>query len=85
MPYIDPGDRLNYEDEVIQLVERLENQPIGHVNYVVSLLLWKLFDKNPSYTKANELHGVTGCVASEFYRRKVAPYEDQKMVENGDI
>jgi len=29
--------------------------------------------------------GVLECVKQEFYRRKVAPYEDIKIIENGDI
>jgi len=32
-----------------------------------------------------DILGAFKCAWSEFYRRKVAPYEDQKMVENGDV
>jgi len=29
--------------------------------------------------------GVLSAITEEFYRRKVAPYEDEKIVENGDV
>lgn len=32
-----------------------------------------------------QILGVLSCVQQEFYRRVVAPYEDQKCRENGDV
>jgi len=29
--------------------------------------------------------GVLECIKQEFYRRAVAPYEDKKKEENGDV
>ena len=38
-----------------------------------------------SYHAYNEIIGVLECVKQEFYRRMVAPYEDKKCEENGDV
>lgn len=57
----------------------------GILNYVFSSIIRELFDKNPCYSTANDLMGVLECVKQEFYRRKVAPYEDEKIKENGDL
>ena len=37
------------------------------------------------YADINELIGALECAKLEFYRRKAAPYEDKKAVENGDL
>ncbi len=58
----------------------------GELNYkVTTLLLQYLKDKGTSYATFNEILGVLNAVNQEFYRRWVAPYEDQKIQENGDI
>jgi hypothetical protein len=40
---------------------------------------------NKSYFSYNEVVGVLECVKLEMYRRLVAPYEDRKCKENGDV
>ena len=37
------------------------------------------------YAVYNRAMGVFDCAAREFYRRVVAPYEDKKIMENGDV
>jgi len=37
------------------------------------------------YAHLNEVVGVLECAKLELYRRVVAPYEDQKMTESGDV
>jgi hypothetical protein len=59
--------------------------PVGDVNYVISSVLWNMFDFNPSYANGNDIVGVLECIKQEFIRRKLSPYEDKKIVENGDI
>lgn len=85
MPYIENSERLQYNDDVDVLVRKLDGQPVGHVNYVISRLIWKLFFKRESYTLGNNLIGVLECVGKEFYRRHLSKYEDKKIVENGDV
>ena len=57
----------------------------GELNFLISSLLWAVFESNPCYQKANEILGVLSAVTLEFYRRRVAGYEDQKIQENGDL
>ena len=94
MPYITKEERPRYDKLIQQVVDALvEKFPgengrgysEGDLNYVISSIVWKLFDKKPSYSAANKLMGVLKGVDLEFYRRKVAPYEDKKIKENGDI
>ena len=89
MPYIKQEDRPKFEEGIKQLLHDLPltNNGLkrGELNYVISSIVWRIFEQHPSYTLANDLHGVLECVANEFYRRKVAPYEDLKIKENGDI
>ena len=37
------------------------------------------------YTHVNEAVGVLECAKLELYRRVAAPYEDEKIAENGDV
>lgn len=85
MPYINQEDREQYQDIIKKAVEQLKGKPIGHLNYMISTILWKLFDINPGYTYGNSLIGALSCIAREFYRRKLSLYEDQKIESNGDI
>jgi len=91
MPYIKKEQRKKYGNSIGILTSKLQNNgacgiPImGDVNYVISKILWDIFDCNPSYTLGNNFIGVLECVKQEMYRRKLAPYEDQKIKENGDI
>lgn len=38
-----------------------------------------------NYKDYNEVIGVLECVKQELYRRLIAPYEDKKKDENGDV
>jgi len=88
MPYIEPKDRSRFDPHIDELVNELEiTNPIspGDVNYIVSRLIWKLWMNNRSYTLANNLIGALECIKAEFLRRFLAPYEDVKIQENGDV
>jgi hypothetical protein len=39
----------------------------------------------PNYDNFNEVIGVLECMKLELYRRMIAPYEDTKCKENGDV
>lgn len=56
----------------------------GNINYVFSRVIAGLMGV-PSYSKIAVLTGVLENIKQEFYRRAASPYEDQKIVENGDI
>ena len=38
-----------------------------------------------SYSKLNEVIGVLECMKLELYRRIMAPYEDKKLITNGEV
>lgn len=81
MPYIDPKRR--------ELVRPTSNEPAetaGELNFqVTSLLNDYLNAKVVQYSTINDILGVLDAAAKEFYRRIAAPYEDKKMLDNGDV
>lgn len=56
----------------------------GDVNYCFSRILGGLVGP-ASYSKIALITGVLENIKQEFYRRLAAPYEDKKIIENGDI
>ena len=68
-----------------ELICKLTTDKPGDINYVLSKIVWQLFDRNPRYTTANTLIGVLEAVKLQFYRRKVIPYEMRKCHNEGDI
>ncbi len=87
MPYIRKQARTRYDRQIDALTRLLlkDKAPAGEINYVFSRILKGLFEANRSYTEANKLVGVLECVKLEIYRRSIVPYEDEKILENGDI
>ena len=86
MPYIKQEDRAHFTCDIEDLISQLKiNKSPGELNYVISSIVWALFDDNPNYTVGNKLVGVLECVKQEFYRRKLSKLEDEKIKENGDI
>ena len=87
MPYIAGNRRARLEPEMGMLIQKLKESPIeevdGQLNYVISRLLVSLY--TPKYFNYNRAMGVLNCASQEFYRRFVAPYEDGKMRDAGDI
>ena len=64
----------------------------GELNYVLTnICLGYLFNINypstelPRYDDFNEIIGVLECIKLELYRRAITPYEQRKIVENGDV
>ncbi len=88
MPYISRGERKQYakllEDLAAMIPQDRLKRP-GHMNYVVSLLINKVYGTTLRYADHNEILGVLTSIQSEFYRRNTAPYEDQKIIEEGDL
>jgi hypothetical protein len=80
MPYVDAAAR-----------ERLDSgaspATAGELNYTISRLVDAYLSRNgsPRYADFNEAIGVLECAKLELYRRLVAPYEDGKIREHGDV
>ncbi|MEM2237252.1 MAG: hypothetical protein QW470_01455 [Candidatus Caldarchaeum sp.] len=87
MPYITREERAELDKEVEALVKKLAAAPPekmdGRLNYVITRLLAQLYP--PGYFNYNRAMGVLSSVAHEYYRRRVAPYEDEKIKQNGDV
>ena len=84
MPYIDPDARQ-------RLADGAEPENAGELNYAVTRLVDRYLQRAGEeagrlrYAHLNEAVGVLECAKLELYRRLAAPYEDDKIVENGDV
>jgi len=59
------------------------NRIDGELNYIITRMLKESYPLR--YFNLNRAVGVLECAKLEFYRRVVAPYEDTKIEENGDV
>jgi hypothetical protein len=59
--------------------------PKGELNYFFSQICWQIFDMYRSYDIGADMVSTLECVKQEFIRRKLNPYEDKKIFENGDL
>jgi len=80
MPYVEKHRR---EDLTPWEVKR-ENP--GELNYSITVLCVDYLKTNgESYHVYNDIIGALECAKLEMYRRKVADYENAKMIKNGDV
>jgi len=65
------------------------NAPItvGDLNYLLTKVCHAFLDKqiHRNYQSYNDVIGALECCKLEFYRHVVAPYEEEKIKENGDV
>ena len=84
MPYIsNDKDRRIFMDEIVNLMIDHDVKVNGDLNYILYAFC-KRYVK-PSYNNYKNFVGELDCCAKEIYRRLVAPYEDKKIKENGDV
>lgn len=87
MPYIEQDKRPEIDEAVDPLIEKLKALPEedqdGSLNYAVTKILKQVYPTK--YYHLNRALGVLTAIKEEFYRRVVAPYEDEKVKENGDV
>lgn len=58
----------------------------GELNWALTrTLVSYLSDHGESYQTYNDMMGALEGAKLEFYRRKIAPYEDQKIRDNGNV
>ena len=93
MPYTDPRARERLEEVIdphgecgdFRLMARACDGP-GDLNYLVTTLCAEYLDhRGLGYANINEVVGVLDCAKLELYRRIAVPYEDTKIIENGDV
>ena len=89
MPYIKTEQRSKLEPSIRTIVRIIRDNPpaniAGLLNYVITKIVVSIWDTWPRYTVGNALVGALECAKAEFYRRHLAPYEDLKIKENGDV
>jgi len=83
MPYITTEDRTKF----MWIEEQLEmigpDMSAGDLQYLIALTIKYMDPYN--YQTMNDIMGALAGAQMEFYRRKIAPYEDTKISENGDV
>lgn len=61
-------------------------QNAGELNYLFTCMSVLYLDTHGiSYQTMNDVIGALDSAKTEFNRRVVAPYEDEKIKENGDV
>lgn len=87
MPYIKQEQRPAVDSKLEPLIEYLKSLPVdaqdGHMNYLITRMLKDIYPLK--YYDCNRAMGMLECVKQEFYRTVVGPYEDIKIIENGDV
>lgn len=84
MPYVSPDARM-------RLWQQMNGQPpipetAGELTYILYITATHyLATKGNKYQTHAEVLGALDATSKEYYRRKVAPYEDKKIEENGDV
>lgn len=80
MPYIKESRRQEL------LVGGKVPETSGELNFwLTKSIIHYINRKGLSYNTLNEVIGVLECIKQELYRRVISPYEDKKVIENGDV
>jgi hypothetical protein len=87
MPYITTDKRTLYADE-IQHFEALHAAeiPAGELNYLITSLLHSVIKKQGlKYDVLNKVMGCLECVKVSLTQTVIIPYEDTKILQNGNV
>jgi hypothetical protein len=92
VPYIIEEERQELDDAIDKMADAIVGSHnrhnfasfLGRINYCFSRILMRVM-RDVSYAKVAMATGVLENVKQEFYDRIARPYEDRKMIENGDI
>lgn len=85
MPYIDQQCRKKF-DEILEDIQYVGVETAGELNYLISKICLTYLDRHGKrYQYMNDIMGALTGVQAELYRRVIAPYEDLKIAESGDI
>ena len=84
MPYIKQDRRKEFDQLLAMIGGRIKNK--GELNYCVSILMaWYVSIHGENYQNLSDAVNALKDAAAEFERRRVQPYEDEKIKENGDL
>ena len=87
MPYV----QAKVDSAISSLGYVLDGTPLdkrwGLLNYIITQITGKALGAayEANYNAFNSAIGALEAAKLELYRRAVAPYEDQKILENGDV
>ena len=82
MPYITQEERYNMSSTIKAITEN-PPQNAGQLQYLIACTIKAMDPKR--YQDMNDIMGALTGANSEFYSMVVAPYEDNKMMENGPV
>ena len=87
MPYIKKEDRDKFWHNGTCLLDMaLLCETPGDLNYAITIMIHEyIFRHGQSYSTYNEAMGILECAKMELYRKHIAPYEEEKIKENGDL
>lgn len=85
MPYITRQRRDQLQEDAAANHGEWNPLTAGELNYVFTMLAKAYFQRNHNYQGINDVIGALEGAKLEFYRRAVAPYEDVKIEQNGDL
>ena len=81
MPYIKPEIRRDFKP--VKLLNALDS---GELNYLFTVIIKNYIDFHGlKYEHINDVIGALEGAKLEFYRRIVVPYENNKIIDNGDV
>lgn len=87
MPYIKPEIRALLDPDINVVVTKLQRLPAdalpGATNYTLTRILTELGGRD--YDAFAAMIGIVETVKLELYRRLAAPYENKKLIENGEV
>lgn len=84
MPYIKEDDRKNINHIIEDLISYINSK--GDLNYTVCELIGRLIlNTKIDYTQISEWIDTLPDAEAELRRRLLDPYENQKIIENGDV
>ncbi len=89
MPYLTEDARAKIDDHINGIIDVLINTDVsvpGGLNYAICRVAdGVIAAKGESYSQYNTLLGSLEAAKLEIYRRMVAPYEDAKSYQNGEV
>lgn len=92
MPYIKKEDRSKFlvdsKGGFIELLSEVgfKCDNAGELNYAFTLIAQEYLNKKGlKYQNINDIIGALEGCKLELYRRFAAPYEDEKIQQNGDV
>lgn len=83
MPYVNPETRKR-----IDYPEHMPPRNAGELNYALTQVVQRylhLGGGTPDYQRYNDALGALEGCKLELYRRRIARYEDEKILQNGDV